>query len=81
MLTKCLGYGNVASCVHQHVAFRQTSPRELRLKSKPWINPYIKKMMQYRDRLCPPGGFLPHLVSCYSTWRILTPILKMSKTR
>ena len=31
--------------------FKQTTPRELRLKSKLWINPYVQKMMQYRDRL------------------------------
>ena len=37
-------YRNVSS-------FKQTTPRELRLKSKPWINPYIQKKMQYDDRL------------------------------
>ena len=36
-------YRNVSSCVFQHVPFKQTTSRELRLKSKPWINPYIKK--------------------------------------
>ena len=44
-------YGNVFSCILKHVPFKQTTPRELRLKSKPWTNPYIHKMMQYRDRL------------------------------
>ena len=28
----------------------------------------------------PPGGFLPHLVSFYPTWRILPLILKMLET-
>ena len=42
---------NVSSSVLQHVPFKQTTPGELRLKSKPWINPYIQNMMQYRDRL------------------------------
>ena len=41
----------MSSCVFQHVPFKQTTSRELRLKSKPWINPYIQKVMQYRDRL------------------------------
>ena len=36
-------YGNVSSCVLKHVPFKQTTPRELRLKSKPWINPHIQK--------------------------------------
>ena len=44
-------YRNVSSGVLQHLPFKQTTPRELKPKSKPWINPYIKKMMQYRDRL------------------------------
>ena len=44
-------YQNVSSCILQHVPFKQTTPRDLRPKSKPWINPYIQKMMQYRDRL------------------------------
>ena len=42
-------YRNVSSCVFQHVPFKQTTSRELRLKSKPWINPYIQKMIKYRD--------------------------------
>ena len=42
---------NVPSCVLQHVLFKQTTPRELRFKSKPWIDPYIKKIMLYHDRL------------------------------
>ena len=44
-------YRNVSSSVLHHVPFKQTTPRELRLKSKPWIDHYIQKMMQYRDRL------------------------------
>ena len=44
-------YRNVSSCVLQHVQFKQATSRGRRLKSKPWINPYIQKMMQYRDRL------------------------------
>ena len=46
-----LFHRNVSSCILQHVPFKQTTPRELRLKSKPWINPYIQKMIQYYDRL------------------------------
>ena len=41
-------YRNVSSCILQRVPFKQTTPRELSLKS---INLYIQKMMQYRDRL------------------------------
>ena len=44
---KCLGY-SMEMCPHaffKHVPFKQTTPRDMRLKSKPWINFYIQKMM------------------------------------
>ena len=34
-----ISYRNVSLCVLQHVPFKQTTPRELKLKSKTWINP------------------------------------------
>ena len=44
-------FDDVTSLVSRHIPNKKCSKRELKNKSKPWINTVIKKMMKIRDRL------------------------------
>ena len=40
-----------ADCVEKHVPIKKLKPKEVKLKSKPWINDQIIKMIKTRNRL------------------------------
>ena len=39
-----------SSCVDSHVPKKKVTKRELKLRTKPWINADIQKLMHYRDK-------------------------------
>ena len=43
-------YAKTSSCVDSHVPKKKVTKRELKLRTKPWINADIQKLMHYRDK-------------------------------
>ena len=37
------------NCINLHVPKRKVSKNQLKLRSKPWINSYTQRLMNYRD--------------------------------
>ena len=44
-------YSAVSSCINGHAPKKKLSKKDLKLRSKPWINSKIKKLMYLRDRM------------------------------
>ena len=42
---------NLAALIERHAPLKKVSQKNLKLKSKPWINDKIQKLIKYRDRL------------------------------
>ena len=41
----------VEGCVDRHAPLKKLNKKQIKLKSKPWINGYILKMINHRERL------------------------------
>ena len=44
-------HDNLAALIERHAPLKKVSKKNLKLKSKPWINDNIQKLIKYRDRL------------------------------
>ena len=44
-------YSSVSSCVNGHAPKIKVTKKELRLRSKPWINSRIQKLMYLREKM------------------------------
>ena len=44
-------YEKVHHTVIEHAPLRKVTPKQLKLRSKPWINTHIQKLIKQRDRL------------------------------
>ena len=44
-------YDKLSNLVDSHVLSKRMTPKELKLRSKPWINFKIIKLIKYRDRI------------------------------
>ena len=44
-------YDKLSNLVDTHVPSKRLTPKEIKLRSKPWINLKIIKLMKYCDRL------------------------------
>ena len=43
-------YEKVYTAVIEHAPLKKVNKKQLKLKTKPWVNPYIKKLIKYRDK-------------------------------
>ena len=43
-------YFKLSGCVDRHAPIKELTPKEIKLKSKPWITPTIMKMIKLRDK-------------------------------
>ena len=43
-------YAETSSCIDSHVPKKNVTKRDLKLRTKPWINADIQKLMHYRDK-------------------------------
>ena len=43
-------YFKLSGCVDRHAPIKELTPKEIKLKSKPWITPTIIKMIKLRDK-------------------------------
>ena len=43
-------YAKTSSCVDSHVPKKKVTKRDLKLRTKPWLNAEIQKLMHYRDK-------------------------------
>ena len=44
-------YEKVYTAVIEHAPLKKVNKKQLKLKTKPWVNPYIQKRIKYRDKL------------------------------
>ena len=44
-------YKKLSSCVDQHVPTKRMTKNDIKFHSKPWINPKIQRLINYRDKL------------------------------
>ena len=44
-------YEKVHTTVSQHVPLKKVNQKQLKLRAKPWVNPHIQKLINYRDKL------------------------------
>ena len=44
-------YDKLSNVVDTHVPSKRMTPKEIKVRSKPWINSKIIKLIKYRDRL------------------------------
>ena len=44
-------YEKVHTTVIQHVPLKKVNQKQLKLRAKPWVNPHIQKLINYRDKL------------------------------
>ena len=44
-------YEKTRTCIEQHVTKNKITKKNLKLRTKPWINNDIQKLMSYRDKL------------------------------
>ena len=44
-------YEKVHTTVIQHAPLKKVNQKQLKLRTKPWVNPHIKKLINYRDKL------------------------------
>ena len=44
-------YEKTSECINTHLPKKKVTKKYLKLRSKPWINVRIQKLMSYRDKL------------------------------
>ena len=44
-------YEKVYTAVIEHAPLKKVNKKQLKLKTKPWVNPYIQKLIKYREKL------------------------------
>ena len=44
-------YWKLEGCVERHAPVKELSTKEIKMKSKPWINPIITKLIRNRNKL------------------------------
>ena len=44
-------YEKTTNCINLHFPKKKVSKSQLKLRSKPWINSYTQRLMNYRDKL------------------------------
>ena len=44
-------YEKVHTTVIQHAPLKKVNQKQLKLRAKPWVNPHIQKLINYRDKL------------------------------
>ena len=44
-------YKKVHTTVIQHIPLKKVNQKQLKLRAKPWVNPHIQKLINYRDKL------------------------------
>ena len=44
-------HDNLVALIECHAPLKKVSQKNLKLKSKPWVNDNIQKLIKYRDRL------------------------------